>query len=394
MSIDLGQLLTPDLNTSRFIIVASVVAGFAVYAWLRLTAAGTLTGGYLVLLAILGQWQLLIAMVFTVIVCLIIVRRVMTRWFALSRVWISLGLMIASTVIMSILTLTLRVWGPITLPGGVSFALLVGSYILPGVMAYDFAHQGFLPTLTGLGLVMAGTLVLSVPVLVVANVLSPTIVSPYVPGFGRIPSGMVWLATLAAVLMGAALRLSYGLRVGGFVASLFIVQLFSIPALLTIPLAAIATKLIVDRIHRYVVLTERQRFQVSLLIGMMVSWTSLYWASTLGWAPAMGANSYALQPLLAVGLLAADMGRRTSSIGRTLVGVGLCVAFIELVLFAATSGGWTSWVATAIAVVGIPVLLAVPGGNVARREWANAVTMGERARALISPLGKETTDRS
>ena len=51
----LEQLLNLDIDTVRFVLLASVVAAVIVYMRLRISEGGTLTAGYLVILAMSGR---------------------------------------------------------------------------------------------------------------------------------------------------------------------------------------------------------------------------------------------------------------------------------------------------------------------------------------------------
>ena len=270
----------------------------------------------------------------------------------------------------------MRELGTISLPYGLQFALLTGACVTPGLIAYDLAHQGPRPTLGGLAAVVGGTLLITVPVLVLANVLHPESSTQYVPGYGDIPPGKYWLATLASVFFCVALRLSFALRAGGFIGALFLTEMLSVAAFVTVIASALFTHAFVRIFARRVVLTPRQEFQVAMLVGMMVAWTSLYWATAWGWGPALGANAYALEPLLAVGLIASDMGRRNSSAARTVFAVTLAVGFIWLVLFAATADPPQSWLTAPVLLIGVPALLLLPGLQQLRATWVLSIAAG------------------
>jgi hypothetical protein len=373
-----------DIDTLRFVLVASVVAGFAVYSLLRISSGGVFTSGYLVILGLLGEWVLILAVVLVSAISYVVVKRITLRFFALPKVWTFFGFVLASATLMSVFTLASTRFGPFVFPGGLEIVLVVGAYITPGLLAYDIAHQGFTPTMIGVGLVGLGTILLTVPVIAWADFLVPISTTPYVLGFGEIPAGLYWLVVLAAIVFSGALRLSFGVRSGGFIGAVFIVQMFSLAAVVTIVSASIAAYLIATLISRYIIFSPRQQFHLALMIGMMVAWTSLYWASLLGWVPALAANAFALQPLLAVGLIAADMRRPESSVTHTLIGVGSSVVFLVLVIFAATGSGIIAGAATVMLVLGVPLILLIPGLKSMTRNWRLAREAGsQEAQALL-----------
>lgn len=382
----LAQLLTLDTDTIRFLLVMSVVVGAAVYARWFLAAGGTLTGGYLVLLVLLGEWELILAMLCVTWISYWVVKVVMTRHFALPKVWLFCGFVVISAVSMAVITMAFRSLGTIDLPFGTQFALISGSYITPGLIAYDLAHQGLRPTMIGMTAVFGGTLLVAIPVLMVANVLHPESSLRYVPGYGNIPPGLFWLATLASVFICVALRLSFAARAGGFIGPLFITEMLSWQAMVTITSAALVAYVITRHVNRVILLTPRQRFQVSLVMGMMCAWTGLYWGARVGWMPALAANSYALEPLLAVGLLAAEMGRRGSSVLRTLSATAVAVAFITLVLYAATSDAPQSLISTPLLLLGVPAVLLLPAILDLRAAWHTSVSAGRGVVAAWTQL--------
>jgi hypothetical protein len=117
------------------------------------------------------------------------------------------------------------------------------------------------------------------------------------------------------------------------------------------------------------------------MIGAMAAWTGLYWGSALGWEPALAANSFALEPLLAVALVASDMGRSDSSIARTILGSLATVAFIFAVLGLVAIGGAMGIALCAVFLVGLPAMLLIPGAATLRRDWARAVEAGREVAA-------------
>jgi hypothetical protein len=77
---------------------------------------------------------------------------------------------------------------------------------------------------------------------------------------------------------------------------------------------------------------------MALISGALIAWFGLYWASFFGWTPAIEANGFATAPLLAVGLIAADMTRSESNPIKTLFGTILNTAGIFIVTYFVSNG--------------------------------------------------------
>lgn len=385
------EILSIDIDVTRFILVAAIAVAMIVYTRWHLAVGGTLTGGYLVLLVLGGQWPVIFAIILTALISRYLVLIVFTRFAPVTKNWLFLGSVTLSAIVMTALVQGLNLMGPIDMPWGISLVLTTGAYITPGIMAYDLAHQGWAPTLTGLGLVMAGSLAIVVPVLIIANILQPESVGTFVETEGNIPPALFGWASIAVVLFTAAVRLSFDLRTGGFIGALFLFEFFTPEAFITVGISAIVTYAIIGRLQRLIPWTPRQRFQATLAVGAMVAWTGLYWASLAGWLPAQQANAYALAPLLAVGLLAADMGRERSGIVRTLAGASLGAFFIALVVWSAEAGTVLGWVLSVGLVLAVPGLLIIPGARAMHRARLHAVAVGREVADHDGALWKRDT---
>lgn len=377
-----ASILTVDIDMIRFIIIASVVVGAVTYARLGLSAGGTLTGGYLTILGLQQRWGVILSLTVATAIAYVVVRRVLTRSLPLPKAWIFLAFVATSAITTTVIHLALHRIGSLDLPGGLEIYLTVGSYITPGLIAYDLAHQGFRPTGIGLGLGVAGTLAIVIPVLALANWWRPQTSTVYVPFAGNIPDGWFWLAALSSAFMACALRASFAVRSAGFIGAVFLVEFLTPEAFITVAVAAAVANLIAKGVRRLVVLTPRQRFEVAMLVGAMSAWTGLYWGARLGWVPAEEANNYAVEPLVVVGLLASDMGRSRSSTLKVFIGLAVTVGFVWAVTRLASSGDPRQWILSGLILLGIPALLFVPGVRSLRREWRNAIRLGFETAAL------------
>jgi hypothetical protein len=378
-------LLNLDIDSLRFLLVISVLVGSVVYAIWHLSAGGVFTGGYVLILALVGEWLVLAAVIVICFLSLLLVKQFAIRFFALSKLWLFYSFVLIGAVLMACLTVASAQATSMANPGELTIVLVIGAYITPGLLAFNIAHQGLRKTFIGVGAVVVGSVVIAVPVISLADFIYPLTTTPLVTGFGEIPAGLYWLVVLASILFSGALRLSFGLRSGGFVGAVFIVQMLSVAAVIAIVSSAIIAHVIAKFLARRIVFSPRQEFQLALLIGMMVAWTSLYWASLMGWIPALAANAYALQPLLAVGLLAADMGRTDSSMVKSLIGISVVVGFLAIVLFAATGSGFIAGASTALLVIGVPLILIMPAVRTTVRNWRLSEEVGrQEAQALLN----------
>ncbi len=373
---NVGDLLTLDIDTMRFVLVASVVAGALLYARLGVTAAGTLTAAYVVLLVLAREWSTLIGIMAVTATSYLLVRVLATRWFPLTKAWLFIGFVAVSSVLTAVLVVAFRFTGLVALPGSVEILVVVGSFVTPGLVAYDLASQGPRDTAWAFALVVGGTLVLTVPVLALANVLTPESSTVTVEAAGRIPDGLFWLAAVASVAVAGALRLSFGLHVAGFLGAVFLAEFLTLEAFVTVILSATAAHLACRVLRDHLVLTPRQRFHVEFLFGALVAWFGLYWGARLGWRPAQEANRYALEPLLVVGLLATDMGRTRSGPVRSVVGLVLATAFVSVVLVLATDGTPASATSSAALLIIGTGILVTPAVVRLRASWRNAVELG------------------
>ena len=370
------DLLALDVDTLRFVVIASMVVGAVVYARTGLVTGGTLTAGYLTILALRGDWDSIAVILVVAAGSYTLVRVLLTRYLALPKRWLFAAFVATSTIIAAALRLLSFEMGAIGLPNGTEIFLAVSSYVTPGLIAFDFAHQRPRPTLIGLGLAVGGTMALVVPVLALANWWRPQSSTIFEAIEGRIPDGWFWVVALSSVLLSAALRVSTEIRSAGFLGAGFLVEFVTVEAFVTVIVAAIAASVLTLSVERLFVLTPRQRFEMSAVFGAMAAWTGLYWGSRFGWAPAVEANAYAIEPLVVVGLLASDLSRSRWSFPKVVLGLVGTSAYVWAVLQLVTSGRLPAQIAAGAAVVVAPCVAIAPAIGPLRRSWDNAVRLG------------------
>lgn len=362
----------------RLLLVVSVAIAFAVYTRFHLVGGGSVSGGYVAILAITGQWPTLLGVGFVTLVTLALVRGILLRVVALPRAWVFvLCVLVSAFATIALVNITPYVQA---ISGFVGISIAFGAFVVPGLLTYDISHQGFPRTMLALGVVSAGTLLICLPAFLLMQGL-PAGTENVAPVVERLPVYLLHYGIVAAIVIGAVLRFSFGWRSGGFIGALFIMEFFTLTAFATVILAAIATHIAVRVYDRYVVMSPRQRSMFALILGALVAWASLYWASALGWAPALEANAYTLSPLLAVGLVAADMGRLGSDAIRTVIGTACATLGIAAGIWLMETSG--TLVGTLYLLV--VSLVAIPACLRVLRDCRAAAASGKARAGTISP---------
>lgn len=362
----------------RLLLVVSVAVAFALYTRLHLVGGGSLSGGYIAILIVSGQWWTLLGLIVVTAVTMALMRGVLLRLFALPRSWV----FVMSVLMSSLVTVALAALAPVfeSVTSVYALAIAFGAYVVPGLLCYDASHQGIQRTALALASITLVTLALCWPAFALMSGLpeSTPNVAPFV---ARIPADLMPFAIVAAIVIGAVLRFTGNLRTGGFIGALFISEFFTVQAFLAVGATAVIAHVVMRAYGHYVVMTPRQRSMGALILGAIIAWGSIYWGAALGWVPAMESNAFALSPLLAVGLMAADMGRSNGGVLRTLVGTGIAVIGIAAALQVAQSFGL-------IAGVGLLMLLcvgAVPAILGLARSWQAAERAGRERVGTITP---------
>lgn len=381
--------LLQDPALFRLLLVLSVGVAFAVYTRLHLVGGGSVTGGYLAILAVTGSWSTLLGTTVVTVLTLAIMRGLVLRILGLPRSWQFTLSVLVGAILTGVLAALVPPW--ISLGEPLGLAMTFGAFVIPGLLAYDVSHQGFPQTMLALALVTGVTLAVCIPVFLLLSGL-PQAAATAAPFVQRIPPSLMPFAVIAVIVIGAVLRFSFGLRSGGFIGALFIVEFFSPEAFLTVGIAALVTHGLMLAIETRVVLTMRQRAMVALMLGSLVAWAGLYWAGAFDWLPAQEANLYALSPLLATGLMAADMGRPAgrpgdpagmgSDVLRTFIGTGVAALALAALLWVTDAIGLVAGIAL-LAVISLGV---IPGVLGLREPWTAAERSGK---VRLAELGRQ-----
>lgn len=369
-----------DPSLFRLLLVLSVGAAFAVYTRLHLVGGGSVTGGYLAILVVTGEWSTILGTAVVTGLTLIVMRGFILRFLGLPRSWQFTIAVLVGAALTGLLAAVVPPYISLGEPLGI--AMTFGAFVVPGLIAYDVSHQGFPQTMLALASVTGITLVVCVPAFLLLQGLPPG-TGDAAPFVQRIPPDLMPYAVVAVIVAGGALRFSLGLRSGGFIGALFVVEFFSPEAFLAVGAAALTTHLLMWFIERRVVLTGRQRGMIALMLGALVAWAGLYWASVFGWLPAQEANLYVLSPLLATGLMAADMGRSGSDVIRTFIGTGAAALILAVLLWITDNYGLLIGSGALLLVA----LGSIPGIVALREPWRQAERSGK---ARLVELGRET----
>jgi hypothetical protein len=367
-----------DPTLFRFLLVVSVAIAFAVYTRYHLVGGGSVAGGYIAILAITGQWQTILGVAVVTLVSLSVVRGLILRAVALPRP----AVFFISVLTGALITACLLALTPFieAISGFVGISIAFGAFVVPGLIAFDVAHQGFPPTMLALGAISLGTVLVCLPAFLLMQGL-PAGTENVAPIVERIPSELLTFGIIAAIVIGGVLRFGFGLRSGGFIGALFIVEFFTVTALVTVFAAAVTTHACTRIYDHFIVMSPRQRSMFALILGALIAWASLYWGSALGWAPAMEANAYTLSPLLAVGLIAADMGRSHSDALKTVIGTVVAVLGVAAGIWLAEALGLMAGVIYLLAVTA----LITPTALAMTRTYAAAAASGRERLGTISP---------
>ena len=332
-------LTATDVDTLRAVLITSLAVSFVTYARVHLVTGGTLTPTWFVFLLLEQRWGALLATIVVSALTVAIMRFVILPRWAASKAWQASVTVMLGVTLNGIAAILIPLFRSGADPSTLDFLVAIGLYVTPGLIAYDLIRQGLVKTTIAIGVVTALSLVLTIPVIALLVRLAQGGSAIVILGEGRIPPGLWWLGTVVAVLVTVIFRLGPAWRAGGFLAGLFAYEALTF---ITLGLAigfALLTFGVVRAMGRVVLLTGRQRFQMSLLLGALFSWFGLYWCTQFGYEPAIVANGYPLEPLLIVGLLASDFGRKEAPIVPTVMGM--------IAVIAAVAGAM--WVATAFA---------------------------------------------
>lgn len=366
-----------ELDLMRMTLVVGVVIAALIYQKTRLLSGGLMTGAYLALLISKGDsgdifgWAVITVISFAVI-------KLVTHFLAFPKAWILTFAIVSSALVHAVAVLLSggkgsndSIW-----LGSLEVILAGGMYITPGLTAYDLARQGWLKTIGVLAVITSITLGVTLGVAALGNLSGPQL--PLTAPESVFYSDMSFpVVMLMCIAVAEAMRLSFGLGSGGIIGAVFFVELiignmwsfFVIIALVTV------TVLLTKFANKLLVMTPRQSFQFTFILGSLISWMGLSAESILGMEPAIQANSYALEPLLAVALISTDVVRFGT--GKTVLGKLFVLTSVIVTNVFLLQGG-----VIAFSVIGVEVVLVIAlymiGYIKVIRGWDHARLVGEK----------------
>lgn len=300
-----------ELDLMRMTLIVGVVLAAFIYQKTRLLSGGLMTGAYLALLISKGDqgdligWAVLTVISFAVI-------KLITHLLSFPKAWVLTFAILTSAIVHALFVVLSGGKGgndPMFL-GGLEVVLAGGMYLTPGLTAYDLARQGWLKTLGVLVAVTSVTLVVTLSVAALGNLSGPSspLTTPISVFYTDLSFPVVMLLCIATA---EVMRLSFGLGSGGIIGAVFFVELLvgNLWSFVVIIVLVAITVLVTRFTNKILVMTPRQSFQFTFILGSLIAWVGLSVGSALGIEAAIQANTYALEPLLAVALISTDVSR-------------------------------------------------------------------------------------
>lgn len=342
--------MSADLELIRFVFIASILMVAFQYFRTHRVTGGTLTPGYIAILIVTKEWGALLSVAVFTLVVLALMRLVIMRWLVLTKPWIyGTGVMVSA-----LLHAAIRGGNALfELPEGLGLVLLAGLYITPGLIAYDLTQQGWSKTVKAISLAVVGTLLLALPLLL-TGVLPDAESIDFV---GRIDPQWWWYVVGITIPATLALRMARGLATAGYIGAVFLLEIASFERLLLVALCAASSTVLTRELLKRVALTPRQRFQFAMVFGGLTTWTIIFWTARWGYVPARELDAFALEPMIVVGLVTADLTK--STVLRSLLGVGSAVV-IALVALGATAIAPWAWIPAAVVLAAVILAIGWP----------------------------------
>lgn len=360
-----------DIDSTRTVLILGMVVAFFVYQQFHYVGGGATTASFLVLMALNMRIDVVLWVFFVSLLSFWLMKELVLRRVALSGTWVFYGMVLISTLLNGIAAFFATSDGE-TVDWLFRIALF-GSFVVPGIIAYDFAHQGFKQTMQALSVMFVVATGISFPVIWLMAQLDPGVSAYEIPLPAFFPQSYIWLESLVTVLVGMALRFRFDMRIGGFVGPVFLLQFLTLEAFVTVYLAALFSYLAISKAGKSLPLTSRQTSYLGLIFGGLVAWASIYWAALLGWQPAINANAFHVAPMLTVGLLTADFLRTGGEVGKVLFGSTITVGATAIVVSLTMNTSWL--VAVALLLITVGLLMRKPIIQM-RADWKVAEKVG------------------
>jgi len=381
-----------ELDLARMTLIIGLVVAAFIYHRTRLVSGGLMTPAYLALVISAGSWEDVLGWAFLTLASFVIFK-IVTYLIALPKAWllmISIGI---STILHGVIVLTTGGKGghePLTI-GAFELILSGGMYLTPGLTAFDLSRQGWLRTLgvvvvaTGVTLGIAAIGNLSGPAIPLTNPTSHVFTNYSLP-----------VAMIVCVLLAEGMRIGFGWGSGGIIGAIFFVELLDVTSFIVIIVLVAITAIVAHYARRVLTMTPRQWFQFTMILGAVIAWMGLLVGSALGIDAAKNVGAYALEPLLAVGLISTDVARfgtRHTIYGKVIVltGVILTNQLVQI-------GGFDSWIAL-VGLLFAVISIYIYAFREVRVGWRVAEDVGSRHPIVVNAkkpgatLRRQTRDR-
>ena len=326
-----------ELDLMRMTFVVGIVIAALIYQRTRLVSGGLMTGAYLALLISSGGIGDIIGWAVLAVTSLLVIKA-LNYLIALPKAWLLMIAIVTSALLHGTFVLLSGGKGghdPVFL-GSWEVIIAGGMYLTPGLTAYDLARQGWLRTGGVLVAITGLSLLITFTVASIGNLAGPQmpLTNPVSNVYTDISYPIVMMVCIATA---EAMRLTFGWGSGGIIGAVFFIELLSWESFVVIIMLVAVTALLKYWLERYFTMTPRQWFQFTMVLGALVAWVGLNIGSALGIEAAMRANAYALEPLMAVGLIASDVARYGT--GKTISGKVVVLAAVAITNLMVLQGG-------------------------------------------------------
>jgi hypothetical protein len=371
-----------ELDLMRMTFVVGIVIASLIYQRTRLVSGGLMTGAYLALLISSGGVADVIGWAILSVISLLVVKTV-SYLVALPKAWLLMIAIVTSAVLHGAFVLLSGGKGghePVYL-GAFEVIIAGGMYLTPGLTAYDLARQGWLRTTGVLVFVTGASLIVTYSVAAIGNLGGPQmpLTNPVSAVYTDLSYPIVMMVCIATA---EAVRLAFGWGSGGIIGAVFFIELLSIESFIVIIVLVAITVLVKKWLERYFTMTPRQWFQFTMILGSLIAWVGLTVGTGLGIEVAAHVNAYALEPLLAVGLISSDVARYGTA--KTIYGKLVVLAAVAITNVMVLQGGADAWRGVTLVVIVVFGLYFV-GFMKVLKGWAHARKVGQQ-NPLLLPL--------
>lgn len=364
-----------ELDLARMTLLVGLVIAAFVYHRTRLVSGGLLTPAYLALVVSAGSWKDVLGWALLTLASWVIFK-IVTYVVALPKAWLLMITIGTSTILhglIVILTGGKAGHDPVTI-GAFDLIISGGMYLTPGLTAFDLARQGWLRTVAVVVVATGVTLGITLSIAALGNLSGPTIPLTN-PSSAVFTNYSLPVAMVACVLLAEGVRIAFGWGSGGIIGAVFFVELLDFTNFIVIIALVTITAVLAHIAKRFLTMTPRQWFQFTMILGALIAWIGLGAGTALGFEPAAQVGAYALEPLLAVGLISTDVARFGTR--RTIYGKLVVLAGVILTNQLVQTGGFASWLALAGVAVAIASVYVFAFRSV-RAGWRVSEDIGSR----------------